>query len=124
VLRFFKRLLGGRSAARRPSPPPPRPHRPPNTDTPPATGAPDLLLYKFDSCPFCRRVARVIDDLDLDIATRDTRKEDGARAELRQRTGRTQVPCLFIDGEPLFESADIADWLRANADRIRATSPP
>jgi len=25
---------------------------------------------------------------------------------------------LFIDGEPLFESADIIAWLRNNADRI------
>ena len=28
--------------------------------------------------------------------------------------GKRQVPCLFIDGAPLYESSDIIDWLRAN----------
>jgi len=84
----------------------------------PSTERPDLVLYKFDACPYCRRVARVIDELQLDIPARDTTLERGARAHLRDQTGRTQVPCLFIDGEPLFESADIIAWLRNNADRI------
>ena len=76
----------------------------------------ELILYKFDSCPFCRRVARVIDDLDLEdiIELRDTRREPQWRSDLIKRTGRAQVPCLFIDGVAMFESADISDWLRSN----------
>ncbi len=124
MLRLIKRLLGVGSSTRRPSPSRPRARSPQPSATSevsgasPSSGPPEPLLYKFDSCPFCRRVARAIDDLGLSIATRDTRKEPGAREELLARTGRTQVPCLFIDGEPLFESADIVDWLRANADRV------
>ena len=40
---------------------------------------------------------------------------------MRQRalTGRATVPMLKIDGEPMFESADIVAWLRANHDRLR-----
>ena len=71
-----------------------------------------LVLYKFDSCPACRRVFRAIDDLDVAIEYRDTRTERQWRADLMKRTGRTQVPCLFIDGDPMFESRDIAAWLR------------
>ena len=36
------------------------------------------------------------------------------RADLMNRTGSTQVPCLFIDGEAMFESLDIIDWMRTN----------
>lgn len=74
-----------------------------------------LVLYKYDSCPYCQRVARGIEALGLTIQTRDTLVERGAREELYEKTGRTQVPCLFIDGEPLFESADILAWLTAYA---------
>ena len=28
--------------------------------------------------------------------------------------GKEQIPCLFIDGQPLYESQDIVKWLRKN----------
>ena len=28
--------------------------------------------------------------------------------------GKRQVPCLFIDGEPLYESSDIITWVQKN----------
>lgn len=28
--------------------------------------------------------------------------------------GKTQVPCLVIDGKPLYESLDIIEWLKTN----------
>ena len=77
----------------------------------------DLVLYKFDACPFCYRVQSGIEQMGLDVAMRDTRAEPGVREELYEKTGRTQVPCLFIDGKPLFESADILRWLEAYAAR-------
>jgi glutaredoxin len=77
----------------------------------------ELVLYKFDGCPFCRRVHRAIDQLGVDIEYRDVRVEPRWRADLLERTGRTQVPCLFIDDEPMFESLDIVDWLERSFDR-------
>ncbi len=91
--------------------------------TPVPTNAPSvndehtLALYKYDSCPYCYRVQRVIDELELDVEMRDTMRDRSNRAALRDKTGRSTVPCLFIDGEPLFESADIVAWLRAYAKR-------
>lgn len=81
----------------------------------PPTGTEGLVLYKYDSCPFCQRVLRLIEPLGLtqDIELRDTLQDPRARKLLQERTGRTQVPCLFIDGTPLFESSDIADYLQA-----------
>jgi len=77
----------------------------------------DLVLYKFDSCPFCRRVQRDIRNLGLNLEMKDTRLFPTALEELRDKTGRTQVPCLFIDGQPLRESADISAWLKRYARR-------
>jgi hypothetical protein len=37
-------------------------------------------------------------------------------------TGRTTVPCLYIDGKPMFESGDICDWLVANQSSITKSS--
>lgn len=85
------------------------PEPPPSPDVPRR-----LALYKFDACPFCRRVQLALDDLDIDdITFYDTRRDPERRRELMALTGRTQVPCLFIDEVPLFESRDIVKWLQA-----------
>ena len=41
-------------------------------------------------------------------------REAGANAELIERGGKRQVPCLFIDGKALYESSDINAWLETN----------
>lgn len=75
----------------------------------------DLELFKFDSCPFCVRVQRRIEQLGMDgIRFRDTHRDAGASKDLITRGGKLQVPCLFVDGEPLYESLDIIAWLEAN----------
>ena len=87
------------------------------------TGIPDpdtqreLVLYKFDACPYCVRVCRALDAIGLEIAMEDTRTDPEVRQRLYSITGRTQVPCLFVDDVPFFESADIIDWLNAYAIR-------
>lgn len=89
----------------------------------PSPDAPrDLVLYKYDSCPWCRRVFRVLDRTGVQVELRDTRVDPANREALEAATGRTQVPCMFIDGVPFFESADISKWLLAYAVRGGAQS--
>jgi glutaredoxin 3 len=71
----------------------------------------DLVLYKFDSCPYCQRVMHRARELGLELPMRDTRLEPGPRQELLRVGGKTQVPCLFINGAPLYESEDIVRYL-------------
>ena len=75
-----------------------------------------LVLYGRPTCPYCARVDRVIEELDIEakITRRLTTYGSEWRTDLRNRTGRTQVPCLFIDGVAMFESADIINWMRNN----------
>ena len=82
----------------------------------------ELVLYKYNSCPYCQRVLRALRGMEdvVQVEFRDTMRDPGARSALIQATGRTTVPCLFIDGEPLFESADIVRWLNRYAEARRA----
>ena len=75
----------------------------------------DLKLYMFETCPFCRKVINEIENSGrTDIEYRDIRKNEEYRKELLAAGGKEQVPCLFIDGKPLYESSDIIEWLRNN----------
>ena len=76
-----------------------------------------LALYEFESCPYCRRVRRVIDELKVDVALRDVLREPKWRDELLSVRGRATVPvlrCESPDGTArwLPESRDIIAYLR------------
>ena len=81
---------------------------------------PPLVLYKFDACPYCKRVQKIIDELQIhdQIEMRDTQIYPIWKQDLRKRTGKTQVPCLFIDGTEMFESLDIVAYLKQRFTNI------
>ena len=68
------------------------------------------LFYK-PTCPFCKKVLNYMDEQGINLPLRDVSTDADARDELLSVGGKTQVPCLFIDGEPLYESGDIIDYL-------------
>ena len=71
-----------------------------------------LELFKFETCPFCRKVMSYIEESGrTDVVYYDANTDEAAAERLMRIGGKYQVPCLFIDGEPLYESADIIKWL-------------
>lgn len=76
----------------------------------------DLVLYYRPTCPFCVRVLKRMKDLGIEgaITLKNISDDEEAEATLISVGGKCQVPCLFIDGEPLYESGDIVAWLDAN----------
>ncbi|MFW5856067.1 MAG: glutaredoxin family protein [Bacillota bacterium] len=76
----------------------------------------EIALYYFPACPFCRKVLNYIEDNDLKdrIVLKNTRKDKAAKDYLIKEGGKDQVPCLFIEGRPLYESDDIINWLKEN----------
>jgi glutaredoxin 2 len=48
------------------------------------------------------------------VTLHDIHKNNDDRRTLLAVGGKEQVPCLFIDGEPLYESLDIIAWLEAH----------
>ena len=77
---------------------------------------PELILYHTEWCPFCVKVKKYMKARGIEIEEKDTSLDFAARQELMNKTGRGQVPCLFIDGVPLFESNDIIQWFEDNWD--------
>ena len=77
---------------------------------------PTLELYYFPTCPFCQKVLRYMAAAGIEdrVALKNIHADAEADATLVAVGGKHQVPCLFIDGEPLYESDDIVAWLRAN----------
>ncbi len=80
-----------------------------------------LELYYYIQCPFCLRVVRKIEELGLKdyIEHKDTLVHREHNDFHYHKTGRTTVPCLYIDGRPMFESSDINIWLEKNEKRIK-----
>lgn len=78
-----------------------------------------LTLYHFASCPFCIRVRQFLLQEEIVIKEKDILLDPEAKRELKQIGGKTQVPCLVIDGEPLYESADIIQWFINNEDQLK-----
>lgn len=80
-----------------------------------------IELYYYEQCPFCHMVTSKISDLGLNqfIELKNTLEEPKHREFHQNKTGRTTVPCLYIDEKPLFESRDILAWLENNKDKIK-----
>jgi glutaredoxin 2 len=74
-------------------------------------------LYYYDSCPFCARVLRALDQVNVDVELRNVMSDSNHRTALQQATKRTTVPCLRIDNgsdsEWMFESMDIMRFLQS-----------
>ena len=81
--------------------------------------SPKLDLYMFDTCPYCRRVLNEIEASGrTDVELHNIHKNAEDRKTLIEVGGMEQVPCLFIDGKPLYESMDIIAWLQAHPQEV------
>ncbi len=73
------------------------------------------LIHKWQ-CPYSARVRDFIDEQGLNdqIDYTEINEVEGAKDKLVQLTGKSQVPCLVIDGQPMLESGEIVQWLQQN----------
>ena len=79
-----------------------------------------LALYHFETCPYCIRVRRVMEQLGLEMELRDIHKNRQHHQDLVQGGGNQMVPCLRIhhsDGTDhwMYESDDIIEFLKARS---------
>lgn len=71
------------------------------------------LMYR-ESCPYCKKIFTHFPSLQKHVHLRELSKDEDALIKLKQLGGKTQVPCLMIADEPLYESDDIIKWLKNN----------
>ncbi len=76
-----------------------------------------LELFYSRACPYCIKVLHAIKEMGLEdsIELRNIYTDESARQTLISVGGKQQVPCLFIDGAPLYESSDVVAWLGERA---------
>jgi glutaredoxin 3 len=75
---------------------------------------PNLELYELDGCPYCAKVKRKLDDLDLEYESHMVPSSHANRTEVKEVSGQTGVPVLVdedndVEGMP--ESDDIVAYL-------------
>jgi glutathione S-transferase len=75
----------------------------------------DLKLYELSGCPYCEKVKRTLDELDLDYESVMVPRSHSDRTEVKEISGQTGVPVLVdpdndVDGMP--ESDDIVAYLQ------------
>ena len=77
---------------------------------------PEIILYQFETCPWCEKVRQKLKELKLDYKKvnmiRD--REDKARKELYKKSGVQTVPVINVDGKYIGDSAKIIDFLEEN----------
>ncbi len=80
-----------------------------------------LVLYYTPSCPYCQKVLNYLKKVRKTVPMKNVRADLQAKEELRCYGGKMQVPCLFIDGHPLYESQDIINWMETHPDDLDTT---
>ena len=54
------------------------------------------MLYTTNWCGYCARARQLLKSKGVEYTEIDVESVDGARAEMRSRSGRTSVPQIFI----------------------------
>lgn len=73
-----------------------------------------LELYELPGCPFCAKVRRKLDELDLEYEIHEVPRSHADRTKVEAVSGQTGVPVLIdedngVEGMP--ESDDIVTYL-------------
>lgn len=74
----------------------------------------DYILYVGTICPFCKKVENFLDEENIELEIVNIEKDRDAMMKLIEEGGKRQVPCLYHDGEYLYESDDIIEFLKEN----------
>ena len=74
---------------------------------------PQITLYRLQACPFCERVVRVLNDLDLSYQSRFVEPMHSDRNVVKRVSGKRSVPAIVDEhtGVTMSESANIVEYL-------------
>ena len=83
---------------------------------------PHLLLVVLPGCPYCRQVLEYIKKTGINIPMCNA-NDKLCKDKLIRDGGIAQVPCLFINDHPLYESTQIIRWLKENETMLQGLPP-
>ena len=76
-----------------------------------------ITLFYKPTCPYCLKVLHYLKQNNITVPLKDVSAEERTKQELIQIGGKSQVPCLVIDGKALYESDDIIKWFKTQGQR-------
>ncbi|AHG00676.1 glutaredoxin [Halostagnicola larsenii XH-48] len=78
-----------------------------------APSEPAITLYRLQACPFCERVVALLEEYDLEYASRYVEPMHSDRDVVKRVAGVRSVPVIVDEetGVTMAESANIADYL-------------
>ena len=80
-----------------------------------ADSGPAITVYRLQACPFCERIVRTLNDLDVAYRSRFVEARHSRRDAVKRLTGARTVPAIVDEntGVTMSESADIVEYLEA-----------
>lgn len=72
---------------------------------------PEIVLYKSDNCPYCDDVMDYLTSLGRSVVVKNIQENPSARRELMKIGGKTSVPCLIVDGNAIYNSDAIIQYI-------------
>jgi glutaredoxin len=75
---------------------------------------PRLLLYYTPWCPYSQKVLNYLSQIKKTVPMKNLQNDPKGKEELKKIGGKSQVPCLVINGKAMYESGDIIRWLSQN----------
>lgn len=58
----------------------------------------EVVIYSKNYCPYCQRVKALLDEKGVKYQEIDITYDEAKQKEMMERSGRTTVPEIFIDG--------------------------
>jgi len=76
---------------------------------------PPITLYRLQACPYCERVVRVLNDLDLEYSSRFVEPMHSERNVVKRVAGSRPVPAIVDErtGVTMSESANVVEYLES-----------
>ena len=73
----------------------------------------DITIYRLQACPYCERVIRVLNDLELPYRSRFIEARHSRRNVIKRVSGARTVPVIVDErtGVTMSESANIVEYL-------------
>jgi glutaredoxin len=79
---------------------------------------PVLMLYYTAYCPYSQKVLKYLNKIHKQIPMKNLENNPEAKQELKSIGGKMQVPCLVINGQALYESDAIIEWLSQHREEL------
>ncbi len=79
---------------------------------------PTVVLYYTPQCRYSQEVLQYLNQVHKTVPMVNVENNAQGKEELRKAGGAMRVPCLVIDGEPLYDSDAIIRWLSIHQDEL------